>query len=479
MVPNLGLFRALLGALFLIDLLCYLPYVRVCLGPGYWRKSWPRSNVGVVAVVVLWALGSLSLLTATAPLLGTLVLLVLFRHYYVANRWKNPFRGGGAPGFMSHFAVLHLLSFELAAALDPTRSLSTLALVVFSVDLGAILLDSGTYKLLSGYLRSEGMEYGLANPMWGYWFRVFRRLSPWSLALRGQDAGAALAQVVMGAAMIAFPLRGIGALVCMASFLYLIPLVRLGRLAALMVVLPLPLLLDLPISLAGMSELGVAAAPGLPAQLQATVLLAYLALLPAVKAMQYVNLFLRRPFPPALQRWLTAYSNAIPIIMWRVFTPDVTNFFIRIYAIAPGGAESAVLTETGIYAYRNLGHWQRASRFLHVTESIALTTVFTTLKYFPSRRDLFEERLTAYAASLELDGAAAVRFEYVAITKTPSEMRYDAVGEFVVDLSTGAVRERKIDPTFDYSRPARFSHVRESTGFGSYLPRGPGRSPQM
>ena len=76
MVPNLGLFRALLGALFLIDLLCYLPYVRVCLGPGYWRKSWPRSDLALIAVVVLWALGSLSLLTATLPVAGTLVLLM-------------------------------------------------------------------------------------------------------------------------------------------------------------------------------------------------------------------------------------------------------------------------------------------------------------------------------------------------------------------------------------------------------------------
>jgi hypothetical protein len=471
LIPNVGLFRALLGALFLVDLLCYLPYVRVCLGPVYWGKSWPRNDLALAAVVILWALGAISLLTATLPLVGTGVLLLLFRHYYVANRWKNLFRGGGAPGFMSHFAVLHLLSFELATAFDPTGSLATLALVVFSVDLGAILVDSGTYKLLSGYLRSEGMEYGLANPMWGYWFRVFRRLSPEGLVLKAQDAGAAIAQVAMGATMIVYPLRGIGALICMASFLYLIPLVRLGRLAALMVVLPLPLLPELPIALSGAPELPTATAPGWPAQLQAVALLVYLVLLPAVKAMQYLNLFLRRPFPAAFQRWLTAYSNAIPIIMWRVFTPDVTNFFIRIYAIAPSGEERAVLTETGIYAYRDLGRWQRASRFLHVTESIALTTVFTTLKYFPSRRELFDERLVAYASSLGLDGTSAVRFEYVAIKKTPSEMRYDAVGEFVVDLSTRTVRERKIDPTFDYSRPARFSHIRETTGFGSYLPR--------
>jgi hypothetical protein len=471
LVANLGLFRALLGVLFLVDLLSYLPYARTCLGPGYWRRSWPSSNTVLGVVIVAWALASISLITGTFPFAGTLVFLVLFRHYYVANRWKNLFRGGGAPGFMSHFAILHLLSFELAAALDPTGSLSVIALVVFSADLGTILLDSGVYKLLSGYVRSEGMEYGLANPMWGYWFRFFRRVDPGHILLRAQDLIAALGEVTMGTAMIVFPFRGIGAVICIVSFAYLLPLIRLGRLAALMAFIPLPLLPELPFTLPAGVELPVAAAPGWPAQVQAIVLVAYIAVLPAVKVVQYLNLFQRRPFPRAIQQWLTRYANAMPIIMWRVFTADVTNFFIRIYAIDAAGLERPVLTEDGTYSYRDLRRFRWSSRFLHVTESIALATVFTTLKYFPSRRDLFEDRLVGYARSLELTGATRVRFEYIAIRKDRGALRYDAVVEFVVDLATDAVTERKLDPEFDYSLPARFSHIRESVGFGSYLPR--------
>ena len=471
MVPNLDLFRTLLGVLFLLDLACYLPFARVALGPGYWKRSWPSSDGMLVIVLVAWALGALSLITGIYAFAGTLVVLVLFRHYYVANRWKNLFRGGGAPGFMSHFAVLHLASFQLAGALDPTGSLAIVALVAFSVDLGAIMLDSGSYKLLSGYVYSEGMEYGLANPMWGYWFRLFRRIDPRHFLLRAQDLIAAVGEIVMGLAMIVFPLRGVGAVICMLSFIYLLPLIRLGRLAALMAVLPIPLLPDLPIPALPATGLPLASAPGWPAQAMAIVLIAYLAVLPAVKIVQYLNLFQRRAFPPLIQRWLARYWNAVPIIMWRVFTPDVTNFFIRIHARDAAGRETTVLSEDGIYAYRDLGPWQRASRFLHVTESIALTTVFTTLKYFPSRRDLFEERLVSYARSLGLRDAASVRFEYVAIRKSGRALAYDPVAEFVVDLASGAVRERRLDPAFDYSRAARFSRIRESTGFGSYLPR--------
>ena len=471
MVPNLDLWRTLLGALFLIDLACFLPFARVALGPGYWKRSWPSSDAALVVVLVAWSLAALSLITGIFAFAGTLVLLVLFRHYYVANRWKNLFRGGGAPGFMSHFAVLHLLSFQLAAALDPTGSLSIVALVVFSVDLGAIMLDSGTYKLLSGYVHSEGMEYGLANPMWGYWFRYFRRIDPRHVLLRAQDLLAAGGEIVMGIAMIVFPLRGLGAVICMASFVYLLPLIRLGRLAVLMAVLPIPLLPHLELPAMPAIGLPVASAPGLPAQAMAIVLLTYLAILPAVKIVQYLNLFQRRAFPAPIQQWLTRYWNAVPIIMWRVFTPDVTNFFIRIHARDAAGRERTVLSEDGIYAYRRVGPWQRAARFLHVTESIVLTTVFTTLKYFPSRRDLFEERLVDYARSLDLPDATSVRFEYVAIRKSGDALAYDPVVEFEVDLATGAVRERRLDPSFDYSQAARFSRIRESTGFGSYLPR--------
>jgi hypothetical protein len=316
------------------------------------------------------------------------------------------------------------------------------------------------------------MEYGLANPMWGYWFSFFRRVDPRHVVLRAQDFLAAAGELVMGAAMIVFPFRGVGAVICALSFLYLVPLIRLGRLSVLMAMLPLILLPELPISLPAATEFPIAVAPGWPAQLQAILLIAYLGLLPAVKIVQYANLFKRRAFPAPIQRGLMAYWGFVPIIMWRVFTADVTNFFIRIYAVDVAGHARAVVHEDGVYAYRELRRWPSwSARFLHVTESIALTTVFTTLKYFPSRRDLFEQRLIDYARSLRLPEPAAIRFDYVAIRKSASELRYEAVTEFTVVLETGVVTEHKLVTDFDYSRVARHSHVRESTGFGSYLPR--------
>src|SRR5262249_16201587 len=146
-----------------------------------------------------------------------------------------------------------------------------------------------------------------------------------------QDRGAAIGQLLMGLFLIIPPTRPIGALMCFASFFYLLFTVRLGRLAALMMAMPLLYLPDLDISLFG----GVGIARGLapiatpPLVLAALTAIgwAYLALLPAVKAMQYLNLFADVRYPEPLQSWLTRYANFVPIIMWRVFTPDVTNFF--------------------------------------------------------------------------------------------------------------------------------------------------------
>jgi len=209
----------------------------------------------------------------------------------------------------------------------------------------------------------------------------------------------------------------------------------------------------------------------------------YIALLPLVKAMQYLNLFAKVELWKPLQRALTWYANRVPIIMWRVFTPDVTNFFIRIFRVERGSERSAdgelsgtrtkLVHEETTYSYRDLRNWRRSARFLHVTESIALTTVFTLLKYFRSQRALFEERLRAYAATLaegEDQHGALLEFEYVAILKGEREFEYLPVTRFTLDLATGELTETRLVPGFEYDAPAKHSHIKETAGFGTYAP---------
>ncbi len=479
---NLALIEELAAVLFLLDLLFFLPYRRVVLGPGYWdRRPWSSAQ-GQALFVAAWVAGCLSLFFHVYPLLGALLLMALFRPFYIRSRWKVLFRGGGAPGFMSHYLVVLVAAAEAARALDSSGRLEGTAELLFRVDFAVILLCSGLYKSLSGYLHGEGMAYGLANPFWGYWHSFFRRVRPSHPLLRAQDAAAALGQLAMGTLMLIPGLRWLGGALCMAGFVGLAFLVRLGRLAILMAVIPLIYLPDQGWSLT--DGLGLAAGLGAWAAPEAVVvglqalMWAYIAVLIAVKVMQYLNLFLARRYPAVLQRALTAYANAVPIIMWRVFTPDVTNFFVRISASATqDGPQRRLTHEDTTY---DLRRWDQPPgwklRFLHVTESIVLTTVFTTLKYRVSDRALFERRLVAYARSLRIAPTLLapedrlVSFEYVAIVKEPERFAYVPGVRFHVDLEAGTVREEAIVPGFSYSEPAPHSHIKETTGFGSYLP---------
>lgn len=469
MPPNYALVRMIVAALFLLDLLAFLPYVKVCLGRGYWREGALHGRA-LPLVLLAWAAAAVSLGIGFYPIVGAAVLWFIFRRFYIKSRWKNLFRGGGAPGFMSHHTALFFLLLEAAALLDRSHVLGQHVLLLYRIDLGTILLCSGTYKSLSGYLHGEGMEYGLANPMWGYWFRIFRRLNPRSIFVRLQDAVAAIGQVVMGTLLLFPKTSMIGAALCTLGFLGLIPLVRLGRLAVLMATIPFLWLPSLGVHFALVRTFSPIEAPSAVLTALTVLIFVYIALLPVVKLMQYLNLFLSVSLPRPIQTALTRYANFIPIIMWRVFTPDVTNFFIRIYAMNRSScAETPLLVEDGTYAYREIfTRFRWSARFLHVTESIALTTVFTTLKYFRSQRSLFEERLRDYARTLGTD--QRLRFQYVSIAKGEKSFEYRAVADFLVDPVSGEITERRLEPDFDYEAPAFRSHIRETTGFGSYVP---------
>src|SRR5207253_7938685 len=119
----------------------------------------------------------------------------------------------------------------------------------------------------------------------------------------------------------------------------------------------------------------------------------------------YYNFFVRRSLPQPFQRLLEVYTNFFGIIMWRVFTADLINFFPRIYRQPRGGGERALISRYG---------WRAGSlRYSHVGESITLTCLFTTLKYYPSQDRLFTDRLLRYARTVPCPVDSVLVFEYV------------------------------------------------------------------
>lgn len=469
---HFSFFCRALGLLFLLDLAAYLPWFGVFFGHREPSQFQMRSRTLERALVLGWIASALALIFAPGypRLLGSLFFYAVYRHYYIDQRWASVRRGGGAPGFMSHWAVFYLVVLQFAAYLDRSGWLLGWVWTMAKVDFAVIMTCAGMYKLLIGYLHLDGMEYGRVNPMWGYFWRFFRHESPTSLHIRVNNWLACIVELI-AAAMMYFPRwQFLGGLAISLSFVYVSLLIRLGRLAWLMVLLPMlyhpsfaaTLLSETPFFLD---------VPQVFLSLIVLVCCVFMALLPVVKVTQYLNLFANWHWPQPWQGLISRYANTVPITMWRVFTPDVTNFWIKIYEVIPAtGKEIPVLDET-TYSVRGWSEPAMKLRFLHVTESIALTSVFTTLKYFPSKPELFAEKLLTYARSLEVTlkrPVEAFRFEYVAIFKQPDHFQFLSVGDFHLDMSTGKVEITKRVPEFDFSAPSKYSPVRESSAPGTY-----------
>jgi hypothetical protein len=191
---------------------------------------------------------------------------------------------------------------------------------------------------------------------------------------------------------------------------------------------------------------------------------AYLILLPLAHGGLSYNFYLRRSLPRPFQVALERYTNFFGLIVWRVFSVDIVNFFIRIYS-CPQGCEQdrRLLSHDG---------WGPRLRFKHVAESIVLACIFTTLKYYPNNQALFNERLLRYARTFSSEKGDLLIFEYVSLRKESDRCVFAPVAEYRVDPVVATVVERVIDPSVSVRSPHAVSPVHEGVRPGTYAPAG-------
>jgi len=148
--------------------------------------------------------------------------------------------------------------------------------------------------------------------------------------------------------------------------------------------------------------------------------------------------------------------------MWRVFTIDLINFFPNVYDQPRVGGERRLISRYG---------WRAGSaRYSHVGESITLTCLFTTLKYYPSNHGLFIERLLRYARTVPCPADSVLVFEYVSIDKTETRFEFMTVSEYVVDLAAATVTEHVVNPHVNVHAAHTASPLHEGARPGSYVP---------
>ena len=109
-------------------------------------------------------------------------------------------------------------------------------------------------------------------------------------------------------------------------------------------------------------------------------------------------------------------------------------------------------------------------RYNHVAESIVLTTLFTTLKYYPSNNQLFQDRLLRYARTVKHSPDSLLDFDYVTIRKGQDQFEFVTVATYTVDPQVATISESAFDPSFSVRATLAGSPVHEGVRPGSYVP---------
>lgn len=482
------IFQAGYGVLLLGTLLMLAPNWRIFFlgerwggyaGSGKFENYFQRP-ASMVVLLGLWILSaSVLALGGVAPTLGqrldplvlpaALVCFCLSYQFFIRQRWSSLLRGLGAPGFMCWWCAAAVLILDYCARF--ATHLSGLALLTIQVDFAIIMLSAGVYKVTAGYPRNHGLELGMVNPMWGYW-SAYRKIRPTHLWIQFLNHGAWISEILGAVLMLIPATRMLGAVIIAGAFLFIATHIRLGLLTQMVVVSCLIFLKSgssvetwifyaVPFTLVPypMSVGPAGLVTGLNLVLQIC-LWTYLFLRPLAWLGLCYNFYGARKFPQILQAALERYTNAFGIILWRVFTSDVTCFCIEIYARSEGKKERHLSTYSRFLDFR----------FGQVGESIAVTTIFTALKYFSDGGELFRQRLVRYTRTLDLNPGEMALYKYIMISKDADRFRFNCIREYLVDPTTGTIKETVLDPTVSVEQSTNLHAQSKSAKPGSYAP---------
>jgi hypothetical protein len=267
--------------------------------------------------------------------------------------------------------------------------------------------------------------------------------------------------------MLAPPTRELGGLLFSASFVFILTQIRLGFLCEMCIVVGLLFVVQGSVvdgwigSIVGtVSPSPVTTGPMIDVAnaVLGVCLVGYLVLLPLAHAGLYYNFYGRRSLPRTAQKLLERYTNTFGIIIWRVFSVDLVNFFIQVHVEDAEGGRTLV---------GKLGTWPR---FNHVGEMICLTSLFTTLKYYPADNTIFRDRLLRYARTVPRPASSAVIFQYVSVLKRPTRFEWLPVAEYRADVDAGTVSEILLDKSFSPRAAHTSSPVHAGAVPGSYAP---------
>jgi hypothetical protein len=439
---------------------------------GYAKKSRVvdayQNPVVMPVLYAVWIAACVLLVAGRWTVLAAAVNLLICRDLFIRMRWRGVLRGMGAPGFISYWVGSAVFLLELTSRYAP--DVRPLALLALQLDFAVIFFSAGVYKLLAGYRRNYGVDLGLVNPEWGYWWRRYLRVPPDHRLFVGLNQLGWATEIVAAVLMMIPPTRFLGAAIIVLTFAFIATQIRLGLLCE-MVIVGAILFFHPGSAGARVVDALFSWVPTSPSSTRTVgwlgtvltvVLWGYIALLPLAHIGLSANLYLRRALRPRAQRLLEAYTNTFGIIVWRVFSVDVVGFFVKIYRSPRDDSSQRELA----------AHWgwRHGLRYSSVAEAITVTSLFTTLKYYPSNNDLFVERLLRYARTVRHASDELLVFEYVGVWKEAGRWEFVPTTEYLVDTGAGTVEERVLDSRIAVRAAHEHSPVHEAARPGTYAP---------
>ena len=436
------------------------PWLSVLLSP--WGRALMLSS---------WIAAACWLYNDKSTVLAAAVCLFWSRLFFVALRWKSLSRGMGAPGYMLYWLSALVFFLEYTRFYDPTGWLRPLVILAFKVDFAVIMLCAGQYKLFAGYPQNNGMERGMVNPWWGRMWKLYRRFAPTSIIFRFLNHCAYLGELVFGAMMLYPRTSEAGGLLMAGTFVFIFAHIRLGYLCHTVIVCCLlycqpggwidswlPAIHGLDTG--GIAPFWLSVVNGM----LASFFVVYLLLLVPTKLGMYYNFYAKKRLPDRLQALCDRWSNLWGIIIWRVFTVDNTNFYVRALFENKDSGERHVYSKPGEYDFAT------GLRYIHVCEFVCFVSVFTTVKYFATTSPLFTNRLWRYARSLPCPPNNRVIFQWVDVKKEKERFVDVTSKEFILDLESAEMTVLNLEDGSSETDTLRFAELVTGATVGSYAP---------
>ena len=390
-------FKYYLGVIFFIDLLYFTPWLQMMFGSAYQLNSIITSRARTILLFFIWMLSCANILFQNNAFIGFLLLSLIFRFFYVESRTSNLFRGGGAVGILpallvSYFTVIELMNVTGLAWIN-----SQYVLCIMIIHIGIIMLDSSINKMTSGFFSNQGFQFAFFNPFWSYWSSVsyLRKLpnSLWKII----NLLIPITQCFIALLIICPTYQYLGIVSLSIGFIFLTFIVRLGTLTIL-----ITSFITLFLNLSTFEfTLEYTQLIFLFKNLNIIVLitgLIYLFILVFGQLIVWLNFYFSFFLWNPIQNILNKINWHFPILIWRVFTPDVVNLYCKIYEIKNNGIK--IPLNKSFYDLSFNAHLLLYLRFFNVAESCVLSSIFNSLKYNNKNYNSVVEKIKQYCSTL-------------------------------------------------------------------------------